>query len=83
MSLRLPQVSGRQLVRLLETLGYRVIRQRGSHIRLRNSDAQGEHNITIPDHRTLAIGTLNDILNQVSLRNSVLKQDLINQLREL
>lgn len=34
MSPRLPQVSGRDIVKLLVSLGYEVMRQRGSHIRL-------------------------------------------------
>ncbi|TEU19373.1 MAG: type II toxin-antitoxin system HicA family toxin [Anaerolineales bacterium] len=36
MSPKLPVVSGRQVVRALERIGYRVVRQRGSHIRLRD-----------------------------------------------
>ena len=57
---RLPQVSGRELLRLLNSLGYEVVRQRGSHIRLRKVSALGEHNVTVPDHSILAKGTLND-----------------------
>jgi len=41
---RLPQVSGRSLIRLLISLGYEVIRQKGSHIRVRKRSALGEHN---------------------------------------
>jgi hypothetical protein len=40
----------------------------------------GEHNITVPDHKTLAKGTLNDILTRVSLWNNIPKQDLIARL---
>jgi hypothetical protein len=40
----------------------------------------GEHNITIPDHKTLAKGTLNDLLAQVSLWNGISKQELLDQL---
>ena len=61
---RLPPVSGRQVVRLLERLGYYVIRQRGSHIRMRKATPLGEHSITIPAHREMAKGTLNDILTE-------------------
>ena len=61
---RLPPVSGRQVVRLLERLGYAVIRQRGSHIRMRKATPLGEHSITIPAHREMAKGTLNDILTE-------------------
>jgi len=32
MNPKLPVVSGRQVVRALERVGYRVVRQRGSHI---------------------------------------------------
>ena len=53
---RLPQVSGRALIRLLSSLGYEVIRQRGSHIRVRKISALGEHNLTVPDHAVLADG---------------------------
>ncbi len=62
MSPKLPQVSGQDLVRFLEKLGYQIIRQKGSHIRLRKIMSIGEHNISIPNHKTIAKGTLNDIL---------------------
>ena len=51
MSSRLPVVSGGQLVRLLERLGYEFIGQRGSHIRMRKDTTLGEHSITIPAHQ--------------------------------
>ena len=83
MSSRLPVVSGGQLVRLLERLGYEFIRQRGSHIRMRKDTTLGEHSITIPAHREIATGTLNDILNQVGLWNNVPKEQLIETIRGL
>jgi predicted RNA binding protein YcfA (HicA-like mRNA interferase family) len=55
---RLPQVSGATLVKLLLSLGYQVIRQKGSHIRLRKVSDLGVHNITVPNHDTVAKGTL-------------------------
>ena len=78
---RLPQVSGRALVQLLHSLGYETLRQRGSHIRLRKITAIGEHNLTVPDHKVLAKGTLNDILARVSLWNNIPKENLIERLR--
>ena len=78
---RLPQVSGNQVVKLLKSLGYEVVRQRGSHIRLTKSTALGEHKITVPAHLTLAKGTLTDILNKVSLWNNIPKEDLLKRLR--
>jgi len=77
---RLPQVSGRDVVRLLHSLGYETLRQRGSHIRLRKTTAVGEHNLTVPDHKILAKGTLNDILTRVSLWNGIPKEELLARL---
>ena len=78
---RLPQVSGRSIVRLLLSLGYTVVRQRGSHIRLKKTSQLGEHNLTVPDHDVLAKGTLNDILTRVSLWNNIAKDELVDRLR--
>ncbi|HXC32498.1 MAG TPA: type II toxin-antitoxin system HicA family toxin [Verrucomicrobiae bacterium] len=77
---RLPQISGRDLVKLLHSLGYETVRQRGSHVRLRKQAPVGEHNVTVPDHKVLAKGTLNDILSQVSLWNGIPKEDLLARL---
>lgn len=78
---RLPQVSGRSLIRLLMSLGYEVVRQKGSHVRVRKRNTLGEHNLTVPDHDFLAKGTLNDILTRVSLWNNIPKEHLIERLR--
>ena len=77
---RLPQVSGSQLALLLESLGYTYMRQRGSHARYSLSTAVGTHKITVPMHRVIAKGTLNDILNKVSLWTGIPKNDLIERL---
>ena len=83
MSLRLPRSSGRQVIRLLDQLGYGVVRQRGSHVRMRKVSNLGTDNVTVPLHSTVALGTLNDILNQVSTWNNVPKEELIERLRGL
>ena len=78
---KLQQVSGSDIIELLQSIGYKVVRQRGSHIQLRKVTSLGEHAITVPAHRVLAKGTFNDILNRVSLWNNIPKEDLINRLR--
>jgi len=78
---KLPQVSGEDVIRLLQTLGYEVVRQRGSHVRLRKITLPGEHNITVPVHKVLAKGTLSDILGKVALWNNITKEELIRKLR--
>lgn len=80
MSPKLPQISGQELVRVLQKLGYEVIRQKGSHVRLRKTTTVGEHNITVPEHKTIAKGTLNDIITKVSLWNNTSKDDLMKML---
>jgi predicted RNA binding protein YcfA (HicA-like mRNA interferase family) len=80
---KLPQLSGKQLLHFLEKLGYINIRQKGSHIRLRKTTVMGEHNITIPNHKTIAIGTLNDILTKVGLWNNLSREELIKTIKNL
>ena len=60
----LRRVSGEQAVRALERLGFVRVRQRGSHVILKRSTAEGEIGCTVPLHRELAIGTLRGILKQ-------------------
>ena len=78
---RLPVVSGKDRIKMKTKLGYDALRQRGSHVRLRKSTPAGEHNITVPYHRKIAKGTLNDILSRISLWNSIPKEELIRMLK--
>ena len=63
---RLPVVSGRDVVRVLEGLGYVLDRQKGSHIVLRHADPPFRR-ITVPDHKQVAKGTLRAILRAAGL----------------
>ena len=64
--MRIPRdVSGNELARLLKRYGYEVTRQVGSHIRL-TTRWEGEHHITIPQHKALRVGMLNSILKDVA-----------------
>jgi predicted RNA binding protein YcfA (HicA-like mRNA interferase family) len=56
-------LSGADVVRALERAGFTVLRQSGSHIRL----GKNEVRVTIPDHKTIAPGTLKSILKQAGL----------------
>jgi predicted RNA binding protein YcfA (HicA-like mRNA interferase family) len=47
----------------LERLGFSVIRQAGSHVRL----ARGDRRVTVPMHRNLVVGTLQSILRQAGI----------------
>ena len=52
----LPVVSGAQLIRALERLGWETVRQRGSHVRLRHPERQPF--LVVPLHKELKRGTL-------------------------
>jgi len=59
------------------------VRQKGSHVRLRKKTEIGEHNITVPKHKEIAKGTLNDILSKVSLWNNISKEELVKMLSKI
>lgn len=61
---RLPQVSGKQLIKILEKIGYEVVRQKSSHIRMHHLT---KNPITIPDHKTIGKGLLVKILKDAEL----------------
>ena len=69
--MKLPRgVSGDSLVRVLEQLGYSVIRRKGSHTRMRH-EGPPVHSITVPLHNPLKTGTLHGILSEVAQMTSM------------
>lgn len=83
MTKKLPVVSSKQLIKVLHKLGYSVVKQRGSHIKLKKDTTAGTHSITVPAHHEIAKGTLNDILNKVSVWNQISKEELLEMLKEI
>ena len=74
--MKLPRgVSADRLIRVLERLGYKVIRQKGSHVRLRH-EGPPAHAITIPLHNPLKTGTLHGILSEVAQMRSMSMESL-------
>lgn len=71
---KLPVLSGKDMIRALEKDGFRIVRQKGSHISLQ----KGIYKTVVPLHDELAKGTLLGILKQCGLS----KEDLIDLLRE-
>lgn len=67
MNPKMPVVSGQKVVRALERIGYHVVRQRGSHIRLRDEAEPSHLPVTVPDHRTVKPGLLRKILRDADL----------------
>ncbi len=78
--MKLPRdLDGSQLAQALNKLGYKIIRQTGSHIRL-TTQQHGEHHITIPNHSPLKVGTLNAILKDVADHIGRSRDELLSQL---
>lgn len=78
--MKLPRdLTGDQLVKALEVLGYAVTRQTGSHIRATTQE-NGEHHITIPNHNPIKPGTLNAILKDVAKHFEIDRDELLNRL---
>ncbi len=65
MTSALPVLSGREVVRVFESFGWEVARQRGSHIILVQ---EGElATLSVPDHREVAKGTLRSLIRTSGL----------------
>jgi predicted RNA binding protein YcfA (HicA-like mRNA interferase family) len=80
---KLPRnVGGVELAGLLKKYDYKITRREGSHIRLASHFKASEHHITIPGHKPLKIGTLNNILNDVAAYLEIDKTALIVSLFE-
>lgn len=57
--------SGKECVRALEKIGFVVLRQKGSHIFMERADPPAR--TVIPNHDSIRVGTLRDILNDAGL----------------
>jgi predicted RNA binding protein YcfA (HicA-like mRNA interferase family) len=78
--MKLPRnLTGLELVKNLEVLGYQVTRQTGSHIRITTLQ-NGEHHLTVPAHNPLKTGTLSAILNDVAKHFEITRDELLNRL---
>jgi Predicted periplasmic or secreted lipoprotein len=63
--MKLPRdIDAKNLIKALSKLGYQETRQVGSHIRLSIKVNDNQFHITIPNHSSIKIGTLNNILKE-------------------
>lgn len=59
----LPRISGDEAIKVFKTLGFYEVRQRGSHVVLR----QENKGCVIPRHKELASGTLRSAIRQAGI----------------
>lgn len=72
--------NGKELVKALRRFGYAVDRQTGSHIML-TTRKQGEHHVSVPNHRPLKIGMLRAILKVVAEHHKMSIEELLAELK--
>lgn len=64
---KLQRVSGKELIRVLEKLGYQQIRQKGSHVVLKRKSGDDVTGCVVPLHKELAVGTIRGVLRQAGI----------------
>ncbi|BAZ44002.1 YcfA family protein [Chondrocystis sp. NIES-4102] len=62
---KLPVISGTECIKGLEKIGFKIIRQRGSHLVLIRENPITT--VIVPNHKELDRGTLRAIIRQVDL----------------
>ena len=65
---KLPQVSGKDTVKVLQKIGFKMISQKGSHVKMVRKMNSQNQTVIIPMHKILKKGTLrNGILKPINL----------------
>ena len=67
MSPRLPVISGEFLLKVLAKIGYSVVRQRGSHLRLKDTTNPFHKPLPVPLHKEIKPGLLRKIIKDADL----------------
>ena len=62
---KLPVVSGNDLIKVFKKIGFIIVTQKGSHLKMKNEDGRV---VTIPNHKVIKRGTLTKgILNPLGI----------------
>ena len=72
----IPSLSYTLIVRALQRLGFVVVRQKGSHIRMQKRESNTIVKITLPAHKPVNINTLRQILKQAKIDIQLFKENL-------
>ena len=72
--------TGPELAKAFREFGCTFDRQDGLHIRL-TTLRDGEHPVTIPNHRPIKVGTLHDILKAVAKHHRMTVEELLAELK--
>ena len=68
--------SARQVIKVLKRLGFIIVSQKGSHIKLRKTTDGSVFSPIIPNHKEIAMGTLQSILKQAGITKEELEKNI-------
>ena len=64
---KLPSVSAKEAIRAFEKLDYKIVRQKGSHIRMHHNTDHNKRPLTVPNHKIIGKGLLRKLLRDADL----------------
>jgi predicted RNA binding protein YcfA (HicA-like mRNA interferase family) len=64
---KLPRLSGKEVIRALSKIGFEAVRQKGSHVIMKNKTSEKEITTVVPNHKEVDRGTLLEIIRQARL----------------
>ncbi|MBI2473242.1 type II toxin-antitoxin system HicA family toxin [Candidatus Uhrbacteria bacterium] len=67
-------ISGKQVVRAFTKIGYTVVRQKGSHVRLKHKDDPNRRPITIPLHKEIGVGLMYRFIRDAGITSEEFKK---------
>jgi len=64
---KLPVLSARKVLKVLQKTGFEVVGRKGSHIRLKKKTSLETRIVIVPNHQEIQLGTLKSIMRQAGL----------------
>ncbi len=66
---KFPVLSGKEVVKALEKAGFKFVKQRGSHVKLRKFASGRKLTVIVPLKPVIRTGTMKSILRQSNLKS--------------
>lgn len=65
---KFPVLSGKKVIKALEKAGFKFVKQRGSHVKLRKFVGRGKLTVVVPLKPVIRTGAMRSILRQSNLK---------------
>ena len=73
---KLKKIPGQECVKALSKMGFKPIRQRGSHVTMAKETVEGKIGTVVPMHPELKIGTLKGVLRKAKIAEEEFMKNL-------